>query len=156
MWDTFVQENAMATVEDRIFISAPVEKVFRSVTSPENWTRYVPSLTHVGNLSTPQIEPGTTFEWEYRVLGEKLRGTGHVNQVVPNAKFSMSMNGSVSISEAYTFTPVSGGTELSVRIGYALPGALLSAVASGPLGEKVSRMEGRHVLERIKILCEEA
>ena len=145
----------MATLDDRIFIGASVDKVFRCVTSPENWPRYVSSLMRVGAISTPEIQPGTTFEWEYRTLGATLHGTGHVNQIVPNAKFSMSMNGSVSVKETYTFTPVTGGTDLSVRIDYAVPGDASEPSAATQVSQKLRTLEGRHILERIKLLCEE-
>jgi len=145
----------MATFEDRIFINAPVDKVFRSVTSPENWPTYVPSLIGVGFISTPDMQPGTTFEWEYRVLGATLRGTGHVNQIVPNAKFSMSMNGSVSVKETYTFTPVSGGTDLSIHIDYSVPAREIESVIHTPAEQKMKTLEGEYILARIKLLCEE-
>jgi uncharacterized protein YndB with AHSA1/START domain len=148
----FSEEGFMATVSDCVFINAPVERVFRRITSPCNWTRFVTGLTKVGRISTDEMQPGTTFEWEGRMFGKACRGTGHVNQVVVNAKFSMSMNGYLPVNETYTFTPVSGGTELKVTVAFELPQEMqrLSPETSE------SGMEGRDILERIRLVCEEA
>lgn len=140
----------MPTISESIIINAPVDRVFRFVTNPENWTRYVESLSEVSNLSSPRMEPGTTFAWEYRAAGATRHGSGHVNQNVPNAKFSMSMDGGVELTETYTFTPREEGTELTVQIGYGGEEPPLEASPGGTEDEEAGR-----ILETIKKLCEQ-
>lgn len=144
----------MARISMKILIKSPVQKVFQFVTSPENWTRYVTSLTDVREVSSQKAEPGTTFKWTYRMLGMNSNGRGHVEENIRNRKFALKMEGSFPIKEEYRFTPVDGGTELSVNIEYDVPGRLMKAVTNTKLVEKINKKEAANVLGKIKLLCE--
>lgn len=145
----------MATISERIVINAPVEKVFGFVTNPANWTEYVTSLTDVSNVSSPGLEPGTSFDWEYRMLGIRLHGNGKVSANVNGREFGLAMNGTIPITEHYTFTTNSVGTELAIRIDYDLPAKVLEKIANSSLVEKLNRREAVSVLEKVKLFCEE-
>lgn len=146
----------MATISKKIVINSPVEKVFQFVTSPENWTKYVTSLASVRDLSSPNVEPGTTFSWEYRMLGMTFGGKGHVTQNVKNTRFGMKMEGGFPVQEDYTFVPADGkGTELTVEISYDIPGRILSTISKSSVVEKLNQKEADGVLEKIKTMCEE-
>jgi uncharacterized membrane protein len=144
----------MARISKKIVIHSPVQEVFQFVTNPENWTRYVTSLTDVRDVSSQKVEAGTTFKWTYRMLGINSNGSGQVTENVKNKQFGMSMKGSFPIQESYTFTPVDSGTELSVEIEYEMPGRLLKAVANTSVVEKINMKEAVNVLGKIKLLCE--
>ena len=145
----------MATIKEKITINAPVEKVFGFVTSPDNWTEYVTSLTNVSDLSSAGLEPGTTFTWEYRMLGVKLSGKGSVTENMKNSAFGMKMTGAVPMSEHYTFTPSGSATELAIEITYEMPGKVLEKIANSRIVEKLNQREAMNVLEKIKVFCEE-
>ena len=106
----------------KLIINAPLAKVFAFVTDPENWTEYVTSLTEVSDVSSPALEPGTTFSWEYRMLGIKLQGTGSFVENAHNKIFALRMEGATRINEHYTFSAVDGATKLVARIEYKMPG----------------------------------
>ncbi len=145
----------MATIKEKITINAPVDKVFGFMTTPDNWTEYVTSLTNVSDVSSAGLEPGTTFTWEYRMLGVKLSGTGTVTDNARNAVFGMKMTGAVPISEYYIFTPSGDDTELAIEITYELPGKVLEKIANSRIVEKLNQREAINVLEKIKLFCEE-
>lgn len=145
----------MAAITRKITISAPLDKVFSFVTSPDNWTKYVTSLVDVRDLSSPKVEKGTTFAWQYRMLGINFGGKGTVTENVINEKFGMKMEGGFPITENYAFRKVDGGTELSVEVIYETPSKILQAVSKSGLVEKLNQKEADGVLEKIKILCEE-
>ena len=145
----------MPTIQEKITITAPLTKVYGFVTNPANWTEYVTSLTEVSDLSSPRLEPGTTFSWEYRMLGVKLHGTGSVVEHVHNKSFAMRMEGTVPISEHYSFSETAGGTELAIEIKYELPVKVLEKIAKSSVVEKLNKREADNVLEKIKTLCEE-
>ena len=144
----------MATVSKKIAIKAPVEKVFSFVVSPDNWTRYVTSLTDVRDVSSPDAGVDTTFKWEYRMMGMKFHGRGRVTENVKNRKFGLMMEGSFPITETYTFSKVDSGTELGIEIEYEVPGKIMSVVANKGLVEKMNKKESEAVLSKIKLLCE--
>ena len=145
----------MSAITRKITISAPLEKVFAFVTSPDNWTRYVTSLVDVRDLSSPTVEKGTTFAWQYRMLGMNFGGKGTVTENVKNEKFGMKMEGGFPITENYAFRTVDGGTELAVEVIYETPSRILQAVSKSGLVEKLNQKEAGGVLEKIKLLCEE-
>src|SRR5512134_1024862 len=103
----------MSSITRKITISAPLDKVFTFVTSPDNWTKYVTSLVDVRDVSSPGAEKGTTFAWQYRMLGMNFGGKGTVTENVRNEKFGMKMEGGFAITENYRFRKVDGGTELT-------------------------------------------
>lgn len=145
----------MPTIKEKITINAPVDKVFGFMTTPDNWTEYVTSLTNVSDISSAGLEPGTTFTWEYRMLGVKLSGTGTITDNAKNAVFGMKMTGAVPISEYYIFTPSGDDTELAIEITYELPGKVLEKIANSRIVEKLNQREAINVLEKIKLFCEE-
>lgn len=145
----------MPTVTRKITINAPIEKVFQFVISPDNWTKYVTSLVDVRDVSSKNVEKGTTFVWQYRMLGMNFGGKGTVTENVKNSKFGLKMEGGFPITENYTFAQSGNGTDLSVEVIYETPGKIMSVVAKSGLIEKLNQKEADAVLEKIKMLCEE-
>ena len=145
----------MPTIEQKIIINAPVAKVYAMIANAANWTEYVTSLTEVSNVSSPGLEPGTTYDWEYRMLGVKLTGTGEVTENIFQQSFAMRMEGTIPMTEKYSLREVAGGTELSITINYKMPGKVLEKIANSKLVEKLNQREGDNVLAKIKLLCEE-
>ncbi len=145
----------MAKISKKIIINSPVDKVFQFVTTPDNWTKYVTSLTNVRDISSQNVEPGTTFSWEYRMLGVTFGGKGRIMENVKNSRFAMKMEGGFPIQENYTFTPVDGGTDLTVEISYDIPGKIMSTISKSSVVEKLNQKEADSVLEKIKTMCEE-
>ena len=145
----------MSEVSESIVISAPVEKVFGVVTTPENWTKYVTSLTEVSNMSENIPQKGSTFVWEYKMMGVKFRGKGTVTENDQNKAFCLSMEGKFPIKETYDFSQEGNGTtRLAVKIQYDIPGELLGMIADKLLLEKLNVSESKNVLEKIRMLCE--
>ncbi len=146
----------MATITRKVSINAPVEKVFQFVTSPDNWTKYVTSLTDVSDISSRAVEAGTTFVWEYRMLGMNFRGKGQVTENVRNKSFAMRMEGNFPIQENYSFASANGGrTDMTIEIRYDIPGKILSTITKSSVVEKLNQKEADGVLEKIKTFCEE-
>ncbi len=145
----------MASIRRTIIINAPVEKVFSFMTTPGNWTRYVTSLSGVSNFSTEILEQGTTYTWEYRMLGVKMHGTGTITQYAKNTAFGMKMAGTIPINEQYRFTPSGNGTELAMEITYELPAKIFEKIASISVVEKLNQREAQNILEKIQLFCEE-
>jgi uncharacterized membrane protein len=145
----------MSVISKSIVIKAPVGKVFKFVTSPENWTRYVTSLVEVRNLSEDSPRKDSTFSWTYRMMGVKFSGKGAVTEYVKNKNFGLNLKSKVSITEHYDFLDAGdGSTNLKVRIDYEMPGEMLRIIADNRLVERLNNLEARNILEKIKVLCE--
>jgi ligand-binding SRPBCC domain-containing protein len=144
----------MGQISKSIKIKAPLPKVFAYVTNPENWTRYVPSLISVKNISNDPPVKGTTFDWTYRVLGMNFRGKGTVSAYVKDRKFAIQMHGAFPITETFLFEAEGDSTRLSFEVSYELPGKVLSVVSKMPVIERVHSREAGEVIKRLKDLCE--
>lgn len=145
----------MPSISEKIIINTPVEKVFSVITNTDNWVEYVTSLTEISNLSSPAMEPDTTFDWKYRMLGVTLNGTGRVTENVSNKAFGMKMEGSFPLTEHYTLASVDGGTEMTVSLEYEIPNRVIEKIANSRLVEKLNKREAENVLAKVKLLCEE-
>jgi ligand-binding SRPBCC domain-containing protein len=144
----------MGKIDKSIKIKAPLSKVFAYVTNPENWTRYVPSLISVKNISNDPPVKGTTFDWTYRVLGMNFRGKGTVTVYTKDKKFAIQMQGAFPITETFLFESEGDSTRLSFEVNYELPGKVLSVVSKMPVIERVHSREAGEVIRRLKDLCE--
>lgn len=146
----------MAKITRKISINSPVEKVYGFVTNPDNWTKYVASLTNIRDISSHDLEPGTTFSWEYRMFGVTFGGKGKITENVKNTRFGMKMEGGFPIQEDYDFSSSgNGNTDLTIEISYEIPGRIMSTVSKSSVVEKLNQKEADGVLEKLKTLCEE-
>lgn len=145
----------MPVVNKSVKIKAPVRKVFGFVTDPDNWTRYVTSLTSIKDRRKGLPEKGGTFSWEYKMFGFKFAGRGEVTEYTKNRSFGLSLTGKAKINESYSFSGNEDGTTtLRVRIDYDVPSKAAKFFMGTKLGEKLNSIESKHVLENIKTMCE--
>lgn len=134
-------------------IHAPVGKVFEIVTTPSNWVRYVTSLVDVRDLSPNAPKKGSTFKWEYKMMGVRFKGKGTVTDNIKNKSFGLSLESKFPIKEAYTFLDKGDSTDLTVKIQYEMPSAMQSIVPD-KLMQKLNLVEAKNVLDKVKMLCE--
>lgn len=147
----------MPTVTKSIQINAPVKKVFDFVTKPDNWTRYVTSLVAVKDMSANIPSAGSTFNWEYKMMGLRFSGKGEVTDYAKNKSFGMSLLGRATIKESYEFIDDgNSSTTLKVKIEYEMPGEMMKMIANTKLVEKLNAMESKAVMDKIKLMCEGA
>jgi uncharacterized protein YndB with AHSA1/START domain len=145
----------MATIKKSVKIKASVSKVFNFVSAPENWTTYVSGLTAVNGLSKDAPAKGSTFKWEYRIMGVKLSGKGEIADMVKNKRFALDIKGRAKVKESFTFDKgEDGNTVLTANIEHEFPGAAMKAVSGTKLFEKLNNNEARNILQKIKIICE--
>jgi uncharacterized membrane protein len=143
----------MSEIKQSIVIKASASKVFEFVTNPSNWPRYVTNLMDVKDLSPDVPAKGSTFTYQYKMMGFNFEGKGNVTEYVKDKSFSLSFESVVPIKESYDFIDRGDSTEFFFNLQYEVPGTLL-AVANKLLIEKLSAIEAKNILEKIKIECE--
>ena len=144
----------MAHISKKIVIKAPVHEVYNFITTPTNWTRYVPHLMDVQDFSTPKLKKGTTFRWTYRKFGINLKGKGEISEMIIDYSFGLKIQKVVSVEEHYTIVPDPKGTVVHADIRYGIPQKILDIISSPRVIEKINKRDADNILERIKILCE--
>lgn len=144
----------MSEIKQSIVINAPVSKVFEFVTNPANWPRYVTNLMDVKDMSPDIPAKGSTFTYQYKIMGFKVEGKGTVTENVKDKSFVLSFESVVPIKESYDFVDRGNGTtEFFFNLQYEVPGQIL-AVANKLLIEKLNTIEAKNVLQKIKAECE--
>lgn len=145
----------MSVISKSVKIKASPAHVFSVVTNPDNWTRYVTSLVAVKNMSSDIPAKGSTFTWEYKMMGLKFGGKGQVSESVKNKRFGLMLKGKATVIEGYDFIDNGDGTTtLDIKIDYQMPGAFAEALMSTKLVEKLNNLESKAVLDKIKLMCE--
>jgi len=146
----------MPVVSKSVTINAPVGKVFEVVTTPDNWIRYVTSLVDISDRSADLPAKGSTFTWEYKMMGIRFSGKGTVTENRENENFGLHMEGKFPIKETYVFRESGdSSTELKVTVDFDLPGDFLKIFANTGLMDKMNELEAKSALEKIKAICEE-
>lgn len=144
----------MSEIKQSIVINAPVSKVFEFVTNPANWPRYVTNLMDVKDMSPDIPAKGSTFTYQYKIMGFKVEGKGTVTENVKDKSFGLSFESVVPIKESYDFVDRGDGTtEFFFNLQYEVPGQIL-AVANKLLIEKLNTIEAKNILQKIKAECE--
>lgn len=144
----------MSEIKQSIVINAPVSKVFEFVTNPANWPRYVTNLMDIKDMSPDIPAKGSTFTFQYKIMGFKVEGKGTVTENVKDKSFDLSFESVVPIKESYDFVDRGDGTtEFFFNLQYEVPGYIL-AVANKLLIEKLNAIEAKNVLQKIKAECE--
>lgn len=144
----------MSIIKQSVVIEAPVSKVFEFVTNPANWPRYVTNLMDVKDMSPDIPAKGSTFTYQYKMMGFNFEGKGSIAENVKDKSFSLSFESVVPIKESYDFVDMGDGTtEFFFTLEYEVPGKLL-AIANTLLIEKLSVIETKNILEKIKVECE--
>lgn len=144
----------MSEIKQSIVINAPVSKVFEFVTNPANWPRYVTNLMDVKDMSPDIPAKGSTFTFQYKIMGFKVEGKGTVTENVKDKSFGLSFESVVPIKESYDFVDRGDGTtEFFFNLQYEVPGQIL-AVANKLLIEKLNTIEAKNILQKIKAECE--
>lgn len=144
----------MPEIKQSIVINAPASKVFELVTNPANWSRYVTNLVDVKGMSPDIPARGSTFTYQYKMMGFKFEGKGTVTENVKDKSFSLSFESVVPIKEGYRFDDKGdGATEFSFYLEFGIPGPM-GAIFDNRLIEKLSVMDAKNILEKIKAMCE--
>ena len=144
----------MPVVKKSMKIDAPVSRVFETVTTPENSTRYVASLVEVTDRSSDLPAEGGTFSWKYRMMGFTFGGRGTVTANRKDEAFAMTLESKFPITESYEFRETDSGTEIIVTIDYEMPAPMKALFEGVGVIEKMNEIEARSVLEKIRALCE--
>jgi carbon monoxide dehydrogenase subunit G len=140
------------TIDESIWINAPVEQVFAFVAEPGNLLEIWPSLQDVRNVQ-PLPSGGYCYDWTYRMAG--LRRYGHAVWVefIKDQRMAIRTEGSILDSLLWTFQPEAAGTRLTVSAEYSIPGTALARLVE-PVIHRMSEREINTILGNLKARME--
>lgn len=139
----------MATIRRSISIHAPVGQVFDYVADPTHLPTIWPSLVAVRNVE-PHAE-GNSFDWEYKMLGMRIRGHSDPVELVRNERqVTRSVRG-IPNTFRWLYATRDGDTEVTLEVDYKVP--VLGRIAEGVVG-RANEREAATLLANLKRVME--
>ena len=118
----------MPSVESAIKIRAPIGRVFDTIVDPESIPKFAP-VHAVTNIKGKFGETGNSADYEYRVLGIKLRQNMTVLEAHKPDSIIYEMFGVFTGKWVYTLEPHEGGTVVRVKVDYSIGGGFTGRIA---------------------------
>jgi len=153
--DDFVRSGT-DTFTSRQWVPRQVEEVFEFFSESKNLVAITPEAFEFKLISqsTPRMQVGTQIECKMKVHGVTLKWRLRMDEWVPNRRFTdRQLQGPYSVwSHSHFFEPVQGGTLITDRIRYRLPGGFLGKAIAGGLArrdvEKLFEFRRKKIQER--------
>ena len=138
----------MITINKKIIINAPVEKIFAYVSKPSNLTQIWPSLMQIKN---EKLLPNGKyiFEWIYKMAGVYLEGIGEYTDIVSNKWFIAKTRGAIESTMTWKFQPRGERTQVTFIIEYGTPSASLNQLSEAII-TKMNDQEADLILANLK------
>jgi len=146
----------MSHLAHSIFIDAPLDKVAKYVSNPEEWAHWYIHLSGPDKL-TGKGEAGTVGEFRYSLMGMHLPMTIEVTENTIGTDRHVwrgIFRGTISGAQTCTYVSKNGGTEATIEIDYELPGNILGKAVDALLLERLQNNATKGTLENLKVMCE--
>lgn len=145
----------MPFVEHTILIQQPPAVIFALIADqPERlpeWWRAFESHTRV---TPPPTVVGSVSRYAYTMMGIRIKGEHQVVEMEQDLRLLVkTLTGIDSIFEFY-LDPVADGTELTLRVDYALPGSILGQMLNRLTIEQRNEHDLIEALQNLKLLLE--
>ena len=135
-------------------ISAPVEKVFRVISTPQGFCDAVPDLTGVEFLSDVRAGVGTRFREFRRIKGKDVPNDLEITEFEENRKVRMVADSHGTVWDSiFTVTEAPGGTELRLVMD-ARPHTLMARLTV-LLTRGIVKRAVESDMDSVKTYCEE-
>ena len=135
----------MATIRRTTSIRAPVDRVFDYVAEPTHLPEIWPSLVAVRNIQ--RQANGSSFDWDYKLLGMRIHGHSDPVELVPNQRLvSRSVKG-IPNTFRWLYETRGDDTVVTLEVDYQVP--MLGRIAEGVVG-KLNEREAETLLGNLK------
>lgn len=145
----------MPHVEQSITIDAPPDAVFDLIA---NQPERMPEWWHAFELQTRVTPPptaiGSVSRYVYNMMGVKIKGEHQVIEMAENAHLMVKTMSGIDSAFEFTFAPMDGGTELTVRVEYTLPGSVLGQLLNRLAIEQRNERDLVEGLQNLKQIVE--
>jgi uncharacterized membrane protein len=147
----------MPAVEQWIDIAAPLPVVYDFVTSyPERMAEWWPPIELQERVTPPPTALGSISRYVYDMMGVKIKGEHQIIELVENHRLLVKTISGIDSVFDFHFMPIDGGTRLSIRVQYRLPGSVLGQLMNRAAIEQKNLRDLQQGLENLKRLVEAA
>lgn len=145
----------MPYVEQSIVIQMPPSAVFAFIAhQPERLPDWWRAFHSQERVTPPPTVVGSISRYAYNMMGVRIKGEHQIVEMEADARLLVrTLSGIDGIFE-FTFAPADGGTELTIRVDYALPGSVLGQMINRPAIEQSNERDLIEGLQNLKRLLE--
>jgi uncharacterized membrane protein len=140
-------------VEESIRIAAPREEVWRLVSQPERYSEFMVGSRWDPIPGEPVSGLRARFEISIAVGSTDLGGTVEVVEWDPPHELAWTNITGIDHRGRWILRERNGGTDVTIRLSYQVPGGILALIAS-QLGAPILRRDVRQSLAALKDLVE--
>ncbi len=145
----------MPYVEQSIEIHASVETVFDMIANqPERMADWWPPIELQERVTPPPTGLGSVSRYVYNMMGVKIKGEHEVLELTPNQHLKVKTTSGIDSQFDWHFEPSPGGTHLTVRVDYTLPGSVLGQLLNRLAIEKKNEQDLEEGLHNLKAILE--
>lgn len=145
----------MPYVEQSIVIHAPTSAVFDFIANqPERMPEWWRAFHLHERVTPPPTAVGSISRYAYNMMGVRIKGEHQVVEMEENARLLIRTLSGIDSMFEFSFAPVDGGTELTVRVDYALPGSVLGQLLNRLTIEQRNERDLIESLQNLKQLLE--
>ena len=145
----------MPYAEQSIVIHAPPAAVFDFIVhQPERMPDWWRAFHLHERVTPPPTVVGSISRYAYNMMGVRIKGEHKVIDMEANAHLLIRTLSGIDSMLEFTFAPVDGGTELTIRFDYALPGSVLGGLVNRPAIEQHNERDLIESLNRLKQMLE--
>ena len=145
----------MPYVEQSVVIQVPASKVFDFIANqPERMPEWWRAFHLQERVTPPPTAVGSISRYAYNMMGVRIKGEHQVVEMEQDAHLLIRTLSGIDSMFEFTFAPVDGGTELTVRVEYALPGSVLGQLLNRLTIEQRNERDLIESLQNLKLLLE--
>jgi uncharacterized membrane protein len=145
----------MPHVEQSIDIQASVQAVFEYIANqPERMADWWPPIELQERVTPPPTNIGSVSRYVDNMMGVKIKGEHEVLEMTPNEHLRVKTTSGIDSQFDFHFTPVGGGTNLTIRVDYTLPGSVLGQLLNRLAIEKKNEQDLEEGLHNLKAILE--
>jgi carbon monoxide dehydrogenase subunit G len=144
-------------VSETIVLSAPPERVWKTVMDPTRLSAWVTTHDSVEGVEPGAVGEGASFRQRLRLAGKSFRVDWRVVEAdAPRlARWHGDGPAGSTARVSYRLEPEARGTRFTYENDFALPGGGLGKLAGGLLAAAPGRSEARRSLERLRAILDE-
>lgn len=142
----------MPTLQEKVVIAAPIERVFDRLAEPERGPEWTPNLESVQRTSAVEAGPGLETTLVANVAGRESRGTARCLEWDPPRSLVLQSSLDVGVTSTTIFELAECGpkTEVTARVDYSLKSEGLGRLVGSLLGEPLARRDLRKALANLR------
>ncbi len=145
----------MPQVEQLIDIQAAPAAVFALIADqPERISEWWPAFELQQRVTPPPTAVGSTARYVYNMMGIRIKGEHQVLQCDAPAHLVVRTLSGIDSMFDFSLAAIDGGTRLTVRVAYALPGSMLGQRLNRHSMEQKNERDLAEGLDNLKALVE--